>query len=226
MITVKIGIRRYRLPKRFTIEQWKKVAALDIEDHRSWPKIMAIGFKQPYHKFWNIEEEGLILGASLVTTQMSNRRECKLIDFTKLRLGEFIDLDIYLISGIDKNIDAIVDLLCIKKPKYVDEALWAIDQYAQFRMSTYRQYSGLFGLNKHGEPEDEEEDWDPQKVAKGWYRVLVNLAQNDITKLDEVTELPLKFALNFMALQKEQILEENFNKLKQKRQHDLQRRNR
>lgn len=227
MVKLKIGIRTYKLPTRFKISEWKQVMALDFEAPMSWPKIMSIGFRQRYHKFFSLDEDAKILGSSLVINAMSTRRECKLRDFTELTLGEFIDLDIYLVTDQVKWIDEILKLICVKPPKYIDEALWAIEQYANFRLSTYRQYSGLFGLNKNGDAEDiEDEDWDPQKVAKGWYRVIVNLAENNLLRLDEVTEQPLKKALNFMALQKEITLEENFKQLKQKRQHDLQRRNR
>lgn len=225
MIKLKINNRRYKLKSRFTIEDWQETIKLDMEDPKSWPKILSIGFNQPYWKFHNVEEDSLILGSSLVLNHMGGRRECKMRDLTTLKLGEFIDLDICMIMGAEKHIHAILDIISVKPIKYIDEALWLVDQFANFRISTYRSYAGLFGLNKNGESEDEEdlEGWDPQKVAKGWYRVLVDLTDDDLLKLDEVTEQPLKKAFNFMALRKEKVLEENFKQLQQKRQYDLQR---
>jgi len=64
---------------------------------------------------------------------------------------------------------------------------------------------------------------DKLATARSWYKIIVGLAQGDVLKLDEVTEQPLKKILNFMALQKEQQLEENQRKLKERRQYDLQR---
>lgn len=224
MIKLKINHRTYKLKKRFTLEDWQEVIKLDMEDPQNWPKIMSVGFGQPYWKFHNVEEDSLILGASLVLNAMGNRRECKMRDLTTLKLGEFIDLDIWMVMGPEKHIHSILDIISVKPIKYVDEALWLVDQFANFRISTYRSYAGLFGLNKNGEPEEEDlESWDPQKVAKGWYRVIVDLADDDLLKIDEVVEQPLKKAFNFMALRKERILEENFKQLQQKRQYDLQR---
>ena len=60
-------------------------------------------------------------------------------------------------------------------------------------------------------------------IARSWYKVIVSLAQDNILNIDEVTEQPLKKVLNFMALQKEKVLEENEAKLKQRRHYDLQR---
>ena len=224
MIKIKIGNRRYKMSKRFTIQQWQEVLALDMEDPQSWPKIMSIGFKQPYWKFHKADKDTALLGASLVINEMSKRRECKMRDLTDLRLGEFIDLDIYMLMGPEKNIDTILSIILKKPTKWADEALWAIDQYANFRISTYRQYAGLFDLNKDGEQEDlDPADWDPNKVAKGWYRVLVDLADDRLLDLDEITEQPLKKAFNFMAIRKEKALEERERQLKQKRQNDLSR---
>ena len=224
MIKIKLNGKTYKMPKRFTIDQWQQVLQLDLEDNKNWAKIMSIAFNKPHAMFDNVDEKSLVLGVSLIINAMSQRRECKLKDLTQLTIGEFIDLDIYLLMGPEKNIDTILDLILVKGTKWADEALWAVDQLANFRMSTYRQYSGLFDLDKNGVQEDvDPEDWDPQKVAKGWYRILVDLADDSLLNLDKITEQPLKKAFNFMALRKEKALEERERQLKQKRQHDLQR---
>ena len=64
---------------------------------------------------------------------------------------------------------------------------------------------------------------DKMNVARSWYKVIVSIAGDNILNIDEVTEQPLKKVLNFMALQKEKVLEENQRQLQQKRQYDLQR---
>jgi hypothetical protein len=83
----------------------------------------------------------------------------------------------------------------------------------------------LFGLNEKltiDELEDVD-DTDRQHNARSWYKIIVGLANGDLLKIDEVTQQPLKKTLNFMSLQKEQQLEENQRKLKERRQYDLQR---
>ena len=224
MIKLKLNHRTYKLPNRYTIDQWKAVVRLDMEDPRSWPQILAIALDQRVAKFMNVDEDSLILGASLIINEMSKRRVGTHIDFTKISIGKFVDLDIWLVSGTEKHIDEILDTLCEEPIKYIDEALWMIDQYSNFRISTYRSYAGLFGLNDRGEQEDvDPSEWEPQKIAKGWYKVLVDLADNKILDLDEITDQPLYKALTFMSLRKERALEEQQRQLKQKRQHELSR---
>jgi hypothetical protein len=222
MIKIKLGNRRYKLPERFTIEQWHQVVRMDLEDPNNWPKIMSIAFNLPYWKFHNIDEDSLLLGVSLVINRMAQRRECEIKDFTQLRLGEFIDLDIYMIMGIEKNIEEILKLITPKKIKWADEALWLIDQYANYRISIYRQYSLLF--ESDGIADDEiPENWNPKEVAEGWYRVLVDLADDDILKLDAVVEQPLMKSLNFLTLRKRRAIDEALKQKQQQKQYDLQR---
>jgi hypothetical protein len=195
-----------------------------MEDPRSWPKILAIALDQRVAKFMKVDEDSLILGASLIINEMSKRKVGKHIDFTQISIGKFVDLDIWLVSGTEKHIDEILDTLCEEPIKYIDEALWLVDQYSNFRISTYRSYAGLFGLNDRMEQEDvDPEEWEPQKIAKGWYKVLVDLADNKILDLDQITDQPLYKALTFMSLRKERALEEQQRQLKQKRQHELSR---
>ena len=227
MIKLKLNNRTFKLPARYTIEQWKQVVRMDLEEPSNWPKIIGVALNRHWYEFAKVEEDGLILGSSLVVHDMGKRRASKHIDFTQISFGQFIDLDVMLIRGMEKHIDDILDIISKEPIKYIDEALWMIDQYCNFRISTYRAYAGLFGLNQQGEQEDvEPEDHDPNKIAKGWYKVIVDLADDDLQKLDAVTDTPLKKALNFMSLRKERLLEENAKQLQQKQRHDLQRNNR
>lgn len=226
MIKLKLNYRTYKLPERFTIQQWKDIMKLDFEDFKSWPKIMGIALNKPYSQFMMVEDDSLILGVSLILNELGKRRATNLKDFNQLRLGEFIDLDIWVTMGAEKTLDEILSVAHDTELKYIDEALYVVDQFMNWRISTYRSYSALFGLNHKGEQVDvDEEDWDPQKIAKGWYKVLVDLADNDILKLDPITEQPLKKAFNFMALRKEQMEEEQLKQRQQRQQYDLQRRN-
>lgn len=225
MIKLKLNYRTYKID-RFTKDQWREIMALDLDEERNWPRVLGIATGQPWEKFHNTDQESLILGIGLVMNELGKRRECKIKDFTQLNLGEFVDLDVWISLGMEKHLDDILDMILLEPTNWIDEALWAIDQFANWRISTYRSYAGLFGINEKTGELVEPEEWNPQKIAKGWYKVLVDLADNDITKLDLITDQPLKKALNFMSLRKEMAIQENFNQLQQKRQHDLQRRNR
>ena len=212
------------MPKRWTIQQWKEIMGCDMDNPLHWAKIMSIGFGEPYHKFTAVSDDSLILGASLILNRLNDRRQVKTIDFTKLNFGQWVDLDIYFVSGIEKHLDQILEILTTKKIKYIDEAFYVIDQYSNFRTSTYRSYSGLFGLNDRGEQEErEEEQFDPQHIAKGWYKIIVDLSDNNLSRIDATTEEPLYKTLSFMSLRKERLLVEEQKKLNQQRKHDLSR---
>ena len=64
---------------------------------------------------------------------------------------------------------------------------------------------------------------DPMQAAHSWYKIIVGLANEDVLKLDEVTAQPLQKILNFMALQKQQALEEQERQRQQRLKYDLQR---
>lgn len=224
MIKLKLNHRTFKLPTRYTIAQWKEVIKMDMEDPENWPKIIGIALNRHWYEFAKCDEDSLILGCSLIIHEMSKRRVSKHIDFTKISIGQFVDLDIWLINGTEKHIDDILGIISLEPIKYIDEALWMIDAYSNFRISTYRSYGALFGINDKGVQEDiDPEEWDPNKIAKGWYKVLVDLADNDLLKLDPVTEEPLYKALTFMSLRKERQLEEQQRQLNQRRQHELSR---
>jgi hypothetical protein len=89
-----------------------------------------------------------------------------------------------------------------------------------WRTTIFRQYKTLFGLNDKDfevyADDQEDEDFDPMSIPRGWYKVIVDLAQENILNIDAVTDQPLKKALNFMALQKEKQLAEAEAMRKQK----------
>ena len=222
MVKLTIQGKAYEMPKRLSIEQWRALLKFDYHSVEDWPKIMALILEEEVEVFKRATVESLTLAISFVIALMNQRTESKVRDFNTILFGEFVDLDIYVVQGIEKHIE---DMLAILSPDlyWSDDALWVLDQYQQFRIHTYRQYAGLFGLN---EPRDDDEDLetiDAKKVAKGWYRIIVDLADNDVLNIDAITEQPLKKILNFMALKKEKQMEENFKQLQQKRQHDLSR---
>ena len=225
---VKLTIRgvKYEFPERITVDQWRRLLPFDYRDVNDWPKILGCLLKEPPETFEKATLESMQLAISFVIALMNQRVESKINDFHQMRFGEFVDLDIYTVEGIEKRLDEVLGIICPVKPYMADEALWSIDQFQLFRTHIYRSYSGLFGLDEVKDFEDEDEDtpkWDAKRVAKGWYRIIVDLANNDLLKIDQVTEQPLKQTLNFMALKKEKQLEENFRLLQQKREYDLSR---
>ena len=226
MAQININKKAYTIPERLTVEQYYKAIQFDWEDPKYYPMIIAQLTGAPVALLSKADDEALTLAIALIVKSMNDRRPTTMMDLESIQFGQFVDLDVYLALGLDKHFQ---DITAILSPdaKWADEAMWAIDKYAAFRTYTYRQYKVLFGLTDgdldEAEKSGDVEVKDKMQVARAWYKVIVSLAQDNILKLDEVTEQPLKKVLNFMSLQKEKVMEENEAKLKQKRQHDLQR---
>jgi hypothetical protein len=229
MIKLTIDKKKYIIPDRLTVQQWKDMISFDFTDYLQYAKIIASLTGADAAAVAKCTEDSQILAVGFIINLMNQRKEYKVRDFNAMLFGEFVDLDIYVVMGVEKNLDTILEILTPEGKEvteWADEAMWLIDRYTQFRVFTYRQYSGLFGLNQNGEQEQDEDDleaYDPKKIAKGWYKVIIDLADNDLQKIDYVTEQPLKKVLNFMAHRKEKQLEENFKLMQQKRQYDVQR---
>ena len=220
MVKFTIDEKQFKIPERFTIQQWKELMKWDYERTAHWPRIIHEATGAPIEYLNQVAEDSLELGIIFIATNIGKRKECKIKDFTTISFGEWVDLDVYLNMGIDKHITEILQILEVNT-KQVDEALWVIEKYSEWRLFIYKQYSKLFGLD---EPTGEAtEGQSPQEVARAWYKIIVNLAGDDLLKIDAVTDEPLKKVFNFMALKKEKQLEETERQLKQQRQYDLRR---
>lgn len=217
-----IGDTHYTLKERLTIEEWQQLAKFDFtnEDHMS--HILAITTDMPigFARLVPLDLKTIAMG--YVAHLLQNRKEISTKNFEKLTFGEFVDLDVYLNVDIVKNVYEILNILMVET-QWADEALYVLEQYSNYRTYVYRQYKALFELEDQDFEDTQEEVVDRMSVARNWYKVIVQLADNDITKLDDITSYPLKKVLNFMALQKEYRKEEEMERLKQKRQYDLQR---
>ena len=221
MVEITINNKTYKMPETMAIDTWSAILKWDFEDPKHWPRIVGTAIGCNPLLLQNADEESLELAIIFIATSVQKRVKVACKDFNTLTFGEFVDLEVYLTYGLDKHIKDIMKILDADCQD-VAQALWLIDRYVEFRNYTYRQYSTLFGLNDPTDPDEEAEAADPLVVAKSWYKIIVGLAGDNILNIDDVTDQPLKKALNFMALEKEKQLEEEQRLLKQKRQHDLQ----
>lgn len=213
----------YPFKERLTIEEWQQLASTDFENEQSYAAIVHYVTGAPLEVLQQASPQDLQLAVAFVLELTDRRQEIKGKNFDAITFGEFVDIDVYLNYGMDKHINDILKILMVDT-QWADEALYAIEQYDKFRTYIYRQYKTLFGLDDTSlETQRRDGEVDKMAAARNWYRIIVHLANDDITKIDEVTQQPLKKVLNFMALQKENRLEEERIQLQQKRQYDLQR---
>lgn len=223
MVQININNKKYDIPDRLTIKQYSDVLKYSLQEPQYYPMIVHQLTGIPLEICNAIEDEQIYLAISFLVLAMNKRTETEMLDVGAIRLGVFVDLDILISGGVDKNFEAICDILC-PNAEHADEGLYAIEKYNQYRTVTYRQYKSLFNLNDDGTQEVDVDNSEPdqQQIAKTWYKILVELAGLDPLKIDDVTELGVISAFNFMALKKESALAEAETQRKQQRQYDLQ----
>jgi hypothetical protein len=223
MIKLKVDNEYYEIYPRLTIDQWSSIMQWDIEDSIGWPFIIHHATGMDIDICREMEHAHQELIVVLVAQRLFNMVECAHKDFNTLTFGNFVDLEYGIASGIYKSYNKILKVLEVET-KWGDEAQWVIQRYLTFRNWIFNEYKGLFGLDELQEIEDVEVQQSPQKVAKRWYEIIVDLADDDVLKIDEITKQPLKKVLNFMALRKERALIEAREIKQKQRQYELQRR--
>ena len=164
-------------------------------------------------------------------------------DFTKLSLGEWIDIENLISNDLVGNIPLLASILFRKMIVGDDFEPDKIEPYGNFihhrshlfgectmadvygiipiiltfRDLIHKNYEGLFGttepIDEHFELLDEtpqeklerlkEEKQEKYKTKWGWDTVVYNMAKGDITKFNEIYNLPLVMVLNFMSMQSE-----------------------
>ena len=201
-VTVNINDKKWEIPTRVTIEEWRDLQQWEFTNQAHWPWIVSTISSFDAREFDNADPDSMQLFIGFLIAACNKRTLKVQPDFNQLKFGQFVDLDCFLALGVEKNIAQILEILEVDTP-WADEALAVIDQYLKWRATIYKQYSQLFGLNnKDGLPNDDEL-YDPKEVARGWYMVIMELADNNILRMDEVTEEPLQKTLTFLQIQKE-----------------------
>ena len=227
MIKITVDDKDYKLPQRLTVDQWM-LAAKYQPTKANYSKIIASVLGLDWRDLKDQTEDLLEVLMGIVQPLIWGRRECKVRDWSNLTFGEWVDLDCWITRGSQMHLKDMTPIL--QSSQWADETLYRLESFNSYRTWVYRQYAELFGLNIDPEDDsiiqDEVEDSDPMDIVNGWYQIICGLASENLLWIDRVTEQPLLATLNFMAYQKQKQVAENFNKLKQKREYELQRRSR
>ena len=220
MITMTVDNQAYAVPVDLTLDQWSQIVKWDFADPIHWPRIVSIATGVGIDILSQANRDGLELAVVFIANLMNKRTPIEHLNFNDITFGQWIDLDVYVAQGIDKSIK---DVMVMLAPKVTNasEAMYVIDKYNHFRSFILRQYKELFDYTE-GQSEETGEAPDWQDTARSWYQIVVGLANDDLLKLDAVTDEPLKKALNFMALRKQKALEEQMRQRQQKKQYELQ----
>jgi hypothetical protein len=84
-----------------------------------------------------------------------------------------------------------------------------VPEYLSFRTELLKAYENLFmpdveDTDEELDVEDLKEEQQELRIKKwGWEKVIYDLAGEDITKADQITDLPLIMVLNFMSMKYE-----------------------
>ncbi len=223
MFEIKIDNKTQKFPNRLTVDQWMKLAKWDIKEDRNWPRLIGELLNIDWRDLTEVPKGQQELLIGFLVSLMNQRRESKMFDLSQSTFGQWVDLDIWTAEGFDKSLNKALTIL--GPTEWADEALWKVEKWIDYRTYIYRQYAELFGLSED-EDEWEDEDQAPkshQDIIASWYAIVCGLASENLLWIDSITEQPLLATLNFMAHQKRKQIAENFAKLKQQREYELQR---
>ncbi len=223
MFEIKIDNKTQKFPNRLTVDQWMKLAKWDIKEDHNWPRLIGELLNIDWRDLTEVPKGQQELLIGFLVSLMNQRRESKMFDLSQSTFGQWVDLDIWTAEGFDKSLNKALTIL--GPTEWADEALWKVEKWIDYRTYIYRQYAELFGLSED-EDEWEDEDQAPrshQDIIASWYQIICSLASENLLWIDSITEQPLLATLNFMAHQKRKQIAENFAKLKQQREYELQR---
>ena len=221
MIKLVVNKKPVNLHEVLTIEQWQAIAQWDLEVPETWINIIstATGHDIDPLRLMSFEERRLAVTA--ITQSLMVRQPVPLPQFEDITFGQFVDTEYYLALGLQKAIDKITERLEIEANN-APEALWAVEQYIKWRQNLYKRYGALFNSEDIDEADPEEtKKWTPEHIAKSWYRIMVDLCNDNLLDMDKLTDKSVIAVLNFMAVRKEKQQEE-LKRLK-KQQNELQR---
>lgn len=222
MVNLKVDNKRYSITSNPTIDQWMDLMRYDFEAQPHWIHIIKRITDLPVSVIEEMTFEQQHLAVTMIAHTLTLRQRVELPDFNQVTFGQFIDMEYYIAMGTHKCMHQILDTLAVQT-EGTQQALYVTEEYIKWRDNIYKQYKALFGLDDPTEQDlIESKPRSATEVAKDWYRVLVDLANDDVLKINEVTERGVKEIFNFMAVRKERQLEE-LNRLKQQKlRNDLQ----
>ena len=223
--TLHIEDKVYEVPDKLTIKQFKDLSNWDIRLEDNWGKIMSIVMNVPYEDVLIIPEKTIELAIVFLVDRIypdTSPLKDGIIDVKKVNVGTFVDMEVYISGGIQKNIYEIIQRLYNITPTddmLIYDYYGGIKYYLNWRLNIFNSYRKLFGLDDEFSKNDNEleEKIDP---AYNWYNFIMVLCNEDFLKIEEVVNKPIIEALNFLSYKKDKAEEEK------KRLNELQRNHR
>jgi len=211
MFKLVIGNKEYEVPHYLQISKYQKMMQWNMIRSEDWPEIIHIVMGVPRDQISLIPEETLELAMSVImalfSPSMVVRKHIdghKLIDFTQISLGQWIDLEYAISLGVDRNIVDIVKILySVSDPSEwpLEYVYGAVHKFLNWRVKIYESYKVLFD---QPDSEDLKEVKNPRPVAKVWYDIVMVLAEGRFLDIDKVTDRKVIECFNWLAWNKDQ----------------------
>ena len=213
MYSLEIEGKKYQLDQEWNVNTWLQLHKWNPEEQWQWPKMIEIASGAPAELVaeldYDIQYEAILIVTGNMVPNWAQLQtkigSYKLINIENLTIGQFVDLEVALSRGLEKNLDWLVSILydCPKKDVLTWNYEWAfaaLQTWYVHRKNILEGYTDLFELG------EVEEDSRTIKVdpAHNWYDLLMVLAEEQFLNIHQVVDRPVHEALNFLAWKKDQ----------------------
>lgn len=223
MLVLEINGKDYRLDPEWTVEAWIALHKFNMQDDFLWAQIISLATGAPLELCaaleYEIKKEAIIVISNNMYPTWSQLKtkidRFELIDFDKLTIGQFIDLEVALGRGVSKNLDWMLSVLynCEKTDCLKWNYEWAyaaLQTWYVKRKELLESFEDLFDQSEDGDNSGPQVD-----PAHGWYDLIMVLANEEFSHIERVVERPAIEALNFLAWKKDQARKAQLEQKKQ-----------
>jgi hypothetical protein len=192
-----IGDNEYVIPTDFTISEWREVMSKPDDE-----AIIAACLKCSEEEARSIPDDTKELLLAFLQQALfpsQSYRKSNMKDFDRFSFGEFVDLEVYHALGVIKHIEEISKMLHkdLSHDVKISEVWSGYLAYSRYRKALFFSYKNLF------ESSGSSEEGQPVNVASKWYDVVMTVANGDLTKMNEITDMPTIKVLNWLAWNKD-----------------------
>lgn len=204
-----IGEKEYTLPNDIPIDKW-----VELNKNNNPFVWMNTIYEIPIEEIKLIPNKTRELATQLIRALMNPTwipitetiADYSLMDFNDMKLGQWIDLEVY-IDDYYTNYPEIIKVLYQTKNDVsqlgISQVHSAVLKYLTWRLLVYKQYKNLFELDIENEDIVEIQQDKHVKPAHIWYDVVMTLSDDKFLNMDGVLNKPLIQSLNWLAWNKD-----------------------
>ena len=211
MYTLVIEGKEYVQPTKLTIRQWVDIVKWDVNNESHHAQVLSIAMGIPMEYAMMIPKDTLKMGVSLLVFLLNPifkpyKNEVsghKLIDFSSMTFGQFVDLEVLIDTGVNDNTAKIVSILydCEDVLDWdIADVFGSISAYISYRVHLFKQYRKLFSYE--GDTDDEEVQ--NRSMARVWYDIIMTIAEGKLLNIEPTINRPAIECLNWLAWNKDQ----------------------